>query len=126
MKTILLFALLVCSLVLNTPASAQEPTPLQSKAYQWGLVVDFGLHVADIELTRDCINRGTCREANVLYAWANDKPGWLGATKGLVAGAAHMAVHRLLWKRGKHWQAITANVIIGVGTGLVVRRNSTF
>jgi hypothetical protein len=102
-----------------------QSTPLE-KGYQWSLVGAAAVHVADIATTQDCLSRQTCREANPVLKWANDQPAGLGLAKGALAGALHLAIHRLLWKRGHKWQAIAANaVVIGVTAG-VTARNSRF
>lgn len=98
----------------------------QDKVYQWSLVAAAATHTADITTTAHCIGRGTCREANPTLRWANDNPAGLGLAKGALAGSLHLAIHRLLWRRGYKWQAIASNaIVIGVTVG-VTARNTRF
>lgn len=106
------------------PASAQS-TP-QEKVYQWSLVAAAATHTADIAVTGHCIGKGTCREANPTLRWANDKPTALGLAKGALAGSLHLAIHRLLWKRGYKWQAIAANAVVISVTAGVTARNARY
>lgn len=116
------FLLPVLFMLLASSASAQ-PSDTTSKVYQWGLVGAGAWHVADIDATRDCLTRGTCKEVNPLFAWAADQPGMLGVVKGVVAGSAHVAVHRFLYKKGRRKTAIAANFIIASGTAYITIRN---
>lgn len=119
MRLAFLFVLLFAS-------SASAQTTKTDRIYNATLVYDFSWHVADIEVTRDCLNRGTCREANPVLRWAQDKPGVLGIAKGVAAGTVHTLIHRKLWKRGHKWEAIAANAVVGGVTTYVTLRNMRY
>ena len=117
---VVLMAAPVCAQVADPPSTPAE------KVYQWTFVAASAVHVADISTTSSCIGRRTCVEANPALRWADKSPAGLGLAKGALAGGLHLAIHRLLWKRGHKWQAITANlVVIGI-TSAVTARNARF